>query len=145
MSVTVADIRAGLVANLEDSFEGYPINGYEMSDPHPPCFEIGFQIDRGIEFNAAMSRGLDTYNLIVRGIVSNAYDIRAQEILDEWCAPSGATSVRAAIEADRSLGGVVQNLVVTDVSNYRAFVVPAKPNVTYLAAEWAVTVYASGA
>ena len=144
MSVSIADIRAGLVANLAESFDGYPISGYEMSDVKPPCFEVGFQLDRGIEFNAAMARGIDVYNLIVRGIVNASPDIRAQEILDEWCAPSGATSVRAALEADRTLGGVAQNLVVTDMSNYRAFAVPSKPNVTYLAAEWSVQVYAVG-
>lgn len=144
MSVAIADIRAGLVTNLATAFDGYQISPYEMSSPKPPCFEIGFRLDQGIDFNQAMGRGLDEYNLIVRGMVSFMLDIAAQELLDEWCAPSGATSVRAAIESDTTLGGVVSNLVVTDMSNYRAFAVPSLPNVTFLAAEWAVVAYASG-
>jgi hypothetical protein len=144
MSVAIADIRAGLVTNLRTEFDGYQLNAYEMSSPQPPCFEIGFRLDRGIDFNLAMARGLDEYNLIVRGIVSFMLDIESQTLLDTWCAPTGDGSVRAAIEIDRTLGGVADNLVVTDMSNYRAFAVPSLPNVTFLAAEWAVIVYASG-
>lgn len=143
MSVTVAEIRAGLRANLESYFDGYPVSGYEFSDPKPPCFEVAFRPDGGVTYNRAMARGLDEYNLIVRAIVPFALDQRSQEILDEFAAPTGSSSVRAAIESDPTLGGVVASLVVTEMSNYRAFQV-AQTNVTFLAAEWAVTVYASG-
>lgn len=145
MSVTVAQIRAGLVANLlAEGFDGYPVSGYELGSPKPPCIEVAFSPDTGIEYNLAAARGLDRYDMIVRGIVSQTLDIRAQEILDEWCAPSGSRSVRAAIESDQTLGGIVEALAVVDMRNYRAFAVPSLPNVVFLAAEWSVEVYASG-
>lgn len=143
--MTIAAIRAGLVANLQTSFPDVQCTGYEMAAPKPPCFEIAVSRDDGLEFNQAANRGVEEYNMIVRGIVSNMIDQRSQELLDEWLAPSGATSVRAAIESDVTLGGEVEALVVDSVTNYRAFAVASLPNVTFLAAEWTVRVYASGA
>jgi hypothetical protein len=63
----------------------------------------------------------------------------AQEELDKYTAFSGAQSVRAAIEADRTLGGVADDLIVGSASNFTNI----DANYTlYLTMDFKVTVYA---
>lgn len=47
-------------------------------------------------------------------IVSRSDDRNAQKRLREHCAPTGTKSVRAAIEADRTLGGAVGDAAVVE-------------------------------
>lgn len=140
-ATTLANIRAGLKTNLEAVFTDWQVNAYERSSPTPPCFEIALD-PGGVEFNQASNLGLDLWRLIVRGIVGTATDEGAQRKLD---ALLDTSNVRNAIEADRTLGGVVHNLKVTGVSGYRTFAIPSQSNPSlYLAAEWSVEIYAAG-
>jgi hypothetical protein len=50
-------------------------------------------------------------------VVQRASERTAQEKLDAYVAYDGAQSVRRALEADRTLGGVVQDLIVTGATN----------------------------
>jgi hypothetical protein len=50
-------------------------------------------------------------------VVQRASERTAQEKLDGYVAYDGAQSVRRALEADRTLGGVVQDLIVTGATN----------------------------
>jgi hypothetical protein len=59
--------------------------------------------------------------------------------LDGFLSYEGATSVRAALEADRSLGGVVQNLLVESASNISTM---DGNDATYLMVDFRVVVYA---
>jgi hypothetical protein len=52
-------------------------------------------------------------------------------------------SVKAAIEADKTLGGAVNQAQVTQVSGYRKFGVDTSP-VKYLGAEWTVVAIGTG-
>jgi hypothetical protein len=59
--------------------------------------------------------------------------------LDGYLSYEGATSVRAALESDRSLGGVVQNLLVESASNISTM---DGNDATYLMVDFRVVVYA---
>ena len=95
---------------LADALSTIPSAGqtspYNLPNPTMPCLlVIGHdEINYG---NLAFGRHDTEWNMIVRGYVSSqTSSIRAQEILDDWLADAGTDSVKAAIEADQTLGGV---------------------------------------
>lgn len=108
----VQAIRVALAGKIA-SIPGIQAEPYLLSNPTLPsamvyCGETSF--DR------SFGRGLDELNLVVRVIVAFASDIGTQVNLDEFRAGSGARSFKAVLEADKTLGGVVQTLRVTGVS-----------------------------
>ena len=137
MSVTVAQIRSGIATNLA-TVTDVQVLAYVLSNPTPPAFAV---FPAACDYNQAMARGLDRWTFTVQAIVSAASDQDGQKQLDTYLAPTGSTSVRAAIESDRTLGGVVDNLVVTRVSGYQLYADERGAN---LGAEWSVEVWASG-
>jgi len=114
---TLAQIREGLATNLRE-ITGCQVSAYMLSQPTTPCLYV---VPGDIEFDQAMQRGMDRWTFRVVALAGLASDIGAQKKLDEFLAPSGATSVKAAVEADRTLGGVVDDLRVTAATGYRTY------------------------
>ncbi|HEU4422063.1 MAG TPA: hypothetical protein VFR67_05925 [Pilimelia sp.] len=75
----------------------------------------------------------------VRVLTSRAEDQSGQELLDGYLADSGPTSVKAAIEADPTLGGLVDDLAVTGWSGHRLYEIGG---VDYYGAELTVVILA---
>lgn len=134
---TLAQIREGLRANLA-SISDVQVSAYLLSQPTPPCIEIA---PASVEYDLAMQRGADRWTIVVRAATGLTTDRGAQVNLDELLAPTGARSVKTAIEADSTLGGVVDDLRVTTMRAYRA--IPRESGGPLLGAEWDVTVIAS--
>lgn len=102
-------VRNGLKANLE-AIKGMRV--YELI-PTPaiaPCSIVG-QLDFTFDLNNA--RGLDQANLDVVVLVGRFSERAGQNDLDKYLAGSGAYSIKAAIESDRTLGGACDTLRVT--------------------------------
>jgi hypothetical protein len=131
-------IREGLAANM-NAIPGLAASPWLLSNPTPPAAEIQ---PSEIEFDQASDRGFDRHLLIVRVFVAASTDRGAQNRLDQMLAGSGAYSVKAAIEADRQLGGACDDLLVMRCSGYRVFSREGMPSV--LGAEWEVQVIAAG-
>ena len=136
---TLEDIREGLAANLA-GIPGLQQSGYLLSNPTPPFAEI---YPDWIAYDLAMGRGLDRWNLVVRVGVSLVTDVGAQKRLDKFIASAGATSIKAAIESDKTLDGLVDNVRVTRCDAYRVF--ERQGSSAVLGAEWQVEVLATGA
>lgn len=138
---TMAEIRAGLLANL-DAVYGSTVqtSAYMLSNPTPPTIQV--MGSDSVEYDQTMARGLDYWHLIVQGFVGAVADVGAQTNLDLWIAPSGVLSVKAAIQADRTLGGKVHDLTVDTCSGYRVYQLDAGGAV--LGAEWTVLVLNAG-
>lgn len=92
-----------------------------------------------IVFDRAMGRGLDQLTFTVRIYTSKASDRAGQKVLNTYLSGS---SVKAAINADRTLGGAASDVHVSGVSNIGVYEVAGT---AYHGAEFAVTVYATGA
>ena len=132
---TLSDIRTGIATNL-GTISGLRTSAYVPDEPKPP---IAIIFPENISFDTAFGRGLDTYTFTVQVIVSKISDRNAQSNLDGYCNPSGASSVKAALESDKTLGDLVQDLRVTEARDYRAATINEN---TYLTVTFAVTVYA---
>lgn len=92
-----------------------------------------------IEYDLNAQRGLNRYTFTVSVFVVKADDRAAQVRVDPYVSPTGDRSVKAALEADRTLAGTVDTLRVTNVSNYAA---SDANDVLYLAVDFEVEVYA---
>lgn len=124
MSGSLAAIRAGLVTNLNVLKTGYQdmqISPYVLSSPTLPVIWIKPTPGGVTEYHQAMHNGQETWSLTVEAFVAGGGDQTAQIVLDELLNSSGAHSVKAAIEADLTLGGATDDLIVRRCTTYQEF------------------------
>jgi hypothetical protein len=132
---SITDIRAGLATRL-GTIPGLR-TATEMPDTiTPPIAVVNLQ---NVSFDTTFARGLDTYNFVITVIVGRVGERSAQRLLDSYVSSTGGSSVKLAVELDRTLGGKCDTLRVTDMRNYGSIVIG---EITYLAAEFNVAVYA---
>jgi hypothetical protein len=133
--MSVSLMRTGLATNLARIPE-LRTSATVPDDPHPP---IAVVKPNSITYDLSFARGVDEYEFLVLLIVGRVDERTAQNRLDGYCAPSGATSVKQAIESDKTLGGSAYDLRVREMRNYQQVIVG---DVTYLSAEFVVQVFA---
>jgi hypothetical protein len=85
-------------------------------------------------------RGTDKLTFVVQAIVGTVDDIGGQRLLSTFVQASGSQSVKAAIESDRTLGGIVDDLRVTGYLGDTSITLPN--GVEYLTGQWTVEVLA---
>lgn len=133
--MSVSAIRTALATSL-GSISGLRTSATVPDDPKPP---VAIVLPPTISYDTSMGRGLDTYEFSILVMVGRLSERTAQASLDAYANPSGATSIKTAIEADRTLGGAAQSCRVTDMRNVGPMSIAEN---TYLTAEFVVTVYA---
>lgn len=133
---TLSELRTGLATNL-GTISGLRTSSFVPDTVSPP---IAIVEPASIKFDVSMGRGLDEFSFKVTVIVGRATDRAAQATIDSFCSSAGSSSVKRAIESDRTLGGKCNDLRVTNLSSYGSVQIGDTP---YLAAEFAVIVYAN--
>jgi hypothetical protein len=132
---SITNLRTAIATNLA-SISGLRTAAEMPDNPNPP---IALVRPQTIDYNQAMKKGLTRYSFVVIVIVGRAEERTAQRSLDAYCSSTGTTSIKNAIELDRTLGGNAYDCRVTEMRNYT----PIQLNEgTYLAAEFAVDVFA---
>lgn len=131
----IADIRKGLGKNLA-TLRGLRVAESIPDQVNPPVAVVALS---NVVYDGAFAKGLVEYNFTVSVVVGRASEREAQRRLDAYIS-TGATGVKAALESERSLGGAVYDLRVTDMTQVGSVVVG---DVTYLACDFSVTVYGS--
>jgi hypothetical protein len=127
----IADaIRAGVAIDMQ-------VSAKMLSDPTPPTAHV---FPDETEYHLAMGDGAESWDLIVQVVLALVDDIGAQDLLDRMLASKGTESVKAAIEADQSLGGLASGVTVTRTSGYRTYRI-GSGQVEALGAEWNLTVF----
>lgn len=132
--MSLATIRDGMVANLAN-ISG--IRTYEVIPDNPlmPCAMI--KLDR-VNYDFDFQRGMTEYEFVVTMVVTRVTERRAQEKLDAYI-DAGASSVKTAIQSDRTLGGAAYDCRVTEMNRIDTVTIGSTE---YLAAEFVVMVYA---
>jgi hypothetical protein len=104
-----SQVRDGLKTRLQ-TIKG--LRAYDLipDTVTPPAAVVG-QLD--FTFDIDNARGLDQAQVDVLVIVQRFSERSGQNLLDSYLSGSGSTSIKAAIEGDRTLGGVVNTLRVT--------------------------------
>jgi hypothetical protein len=116
------------------SITGLRTSATVPDNPRPP---IAVVMPERIAYDLNARRGADTFFFTIILIVSRADDRAAQNNLDAYL--TGESSIKAAVEADRTLGGVANTCRVTEMTNYASLPVG---EVLYLSAQFTVEVVA---
>lgn len=132
---SIGTIRAGIATNL-GTIAGLRTSAWVPDQINPP---IAVVKPESISYDTAFGRGLDTLEFSVLCIVGRVEERTAQATLDAYCATTGTASIKAAIESNPTLGSTISDLRVTEMRNYTSLSVG---DVTYLAAEFVVQVFA---
>lgn len=137
MSATVEEIREALAGALT-VIPGLQTSGYMLSNPTLPFAGV----KRGdVDYDRSMigADQLHGVTMTVTVLVADLNDIGAAKILDQYLAPDGALSVKQAVEADTSLGGLVEDLRVTGANGEQTFV--REGGGPMLGSEWTVDIW----
>ncbi len=135
MSATVTEIKQGIATALA-TIPGLRSYAVQPDNLNPP---FAWPMLDTVTYNGAMRGGLITHIYTVTVVVGRAAERTAQNALDGYVSYDSATSIRAALEADRTLGGVVQNLLVESANNIST---TEGNDTTYLMVDFRVVVYA---
>ena len=134
MSYSVTDIKTG-ISNALASIPGLRAYAQQPDNVNAP---FAWPMLDSITYNGAMRGGLITNVFTVSVVVGRSAERTAQTALDGYLSYEGATSVRAALEADRTLGGVVSNLLVESAGNIATM---DGNDAVYLMVDFRVVVY----
>lgn len=131
----MSDIRTALAGKI-GNITGLRTAATVPDQVNPPIAVI---IPERVTYDEAYARGLIVYTFIVQLVVGKVSERTAQTKLDGFVNPTGSTSIKAAIEADKSLGGVVFDSRVTEMTTYTVVQIG---DIAYLSCEFRVTVLA---
>ena len=132
---TISQIRTGLSTRLA-TITGLRSGPTIPDNVNPPYAIVA---PSSVDYHRAFNNALSTYNFTITLVVGRVSERTAQNNLDAYCSPSGSSSIRVAIEADKTLGGVVFDTIVTGMRNYGSVTIGEN---TYLAAEFDIAVQA---
>ncbi len=133
MSATVSELRSALATSLA-TITGLRTYAYQPDQVNAP---VAWPTLDEVAYHGAMGPGLVTYTFKVTCVVGRAAERSAQKTLDGYL--SYDAGVRAAVEADKTLGGYAQSLIVESANSIGT--VDAN-DTTYLYVDFRVTVYA---
>lgn len=114
--MSIAAIQAGIKTRLA-TITGLRVYDYLPDQPQPPMAVVQFN---SLDYHGAFGGGMADYNLTVTLVLGRIIERTTVSNLDGYASPSGASSIRAAIEAEQTLGGAAQTATVTTMSNPRA-------------------------
>lgn len=115
MAATVSQVSTGIKNRLA-TISGLRAFDYQPDMVNPP---VAFPVLNSIEYHRAFGGGDVVMSYTVTVMVGRVSDRTAFSALDGYLSYSGASSIRAALEADTTLGGVTQTLVVSQAANIR--------------------------
>ncbi len=133
MSITL--IREALAANLA-TISGLRTSADVPDLPNPPIAVVAL---RSVTYDGAFNKGLTNYNFAVTVIVGRAAERVAQSRLDAYIS-TGSSSVKSAVESDKTLGGNAYDCRVVSMDSVGSLSIS---DTTYLAADFTVTVIAN--
>jgi len=114
---TLSEIREGVAESLR-SIPGLQASARILTNPSLPT---AYVLPGETSFHQTFGDGPSDVNLIVELQVGTYSDIGAQMRLDEFLAETGEASLKAAIEVNPTLGGLVDDLIVQGFRDYGLF------------------------
>jgi hypothetical protein len=133
MSITA--IRTALAKNL-GTVPGLRTAAEIPDLPNPPIAVVSLN---SVTYDGAYAKGLTNYNFSVTVIVGRVAEREAQRKLDAYIS-TGSSSIKNAIESDKTLGGSAYDCRVVSMDSVGSLTVS---DTTYLAADFSVTVIAN--
>ena len=132
MSATTLEVKTALARALK-TIKGLRAYDYQPDQVNAP---MAWSTLDDVTYHGAMGAGNIVYRMTISVIVGRASERSAQTFLDRLLSYDGG--VREAVEEDRTLGGVVQDVIVrgaTNITNITA------NDTTYLTVDFQAEVY----
>ena len=127
-------MRAGLATNM-GTISGLRTYAEIPDDPMMPAAVVQLG---SVSYNQAFNKGLTEYSFVVTVIFGRLATKQAQQNLDALIS-TGSGSLKTAIESDRTLDGNAFDTRVSEMTNITSVTIG---DITYLSADFAVTVFA---
>jgi hypothetical protein len=137
MSLAVPEVMAG-IGNRLRTLEGLRVFDYPADNLSPPMAVVAFP-EGDVEYDA--QGHADRAEFVVFVVVGRVSERSGYAALAAYMSGSGTSSVKAAIEADPTLGGAADG-GTTRVTSSRIESVVTSAGVEYLAASFSVDVVA---
>lgn len=134
--MSLTNIRDGIATNLA-TISGLRTAAEIPDNPSPPIAIVQL---RQIRYDQAFQKGLAVYTFTVSVIVGRVQEREAQRRLNAYSDNSGSSSIKTAIESDKTLGGAAFDVRVESLDNIGSLQLN---DATYLGADFTVTAYAS--
>jgi hypothetical protein len=133
--MSISLIRQGIATNLA-TITGLRTAAEIPDNPSPPIAVVSLS---SVDFDGAFNKGLTRYNFLVTVIVGRVAEREAQRRLDAYIS-TGSSSVKYAVESDKTLGGNAYDCRVVSMNSIGSLSISDN---TYLAADFTVTVIAN--
>jgi hypothetical protein len=133
--MSISLIRQGLAKNL-GTIPGLRTAAEVPDLPNPPIAVVALQ---SATYDRAYAQGMTSYTFVITVIVGRAAERDAQRRLDAYIS-TGSSSVKYAVESDKTLGGNAYDCRVVSMDSVGSLNIS---DTTYLAADFTVTVIAN--
>lgn len=133
---SIKALRDGLKTRLA-TVTGIYAHDTIPDDVYPPAAIVGFPTT--VRYDFAFRTAVATYRFPVRVIAGRVAEAEAQDKVDDLASPNGSLSIRAAIDADPTLGGVAHSSRVVEARDFGVYEVAGIP---YIGGEFEVEVIA---
>ena len=130
-----SQIRTALATNLA-TISGLRTAAEVPDLPNPPVAIVALN---SVTYDRAYAQGMTSYTFVITVIVGRAAEREAQRKLDGYIS-TGASSVKNAVESDKTLGGYAYDCRVVSMDSVGSLTIS---DTTYLAADFTVTVIAN--
>lgn len=134
MPASISQVATGIQTRLA-TITGLRVYNYQPEQLNPP---IGFPVLNSIQYHRAFQGGMMEMDWSIIIVVGRYLDRVAHDRLDGFLSFNGATSVRAALEADKTLGGIVDSLIVSDSTDISSL---SANDAEFLQIQLSLTVY----
>jgi hypothetical protein len=133
--MSISLIRQGLAKNL-GTIPGLRSVAEVPDLPNPPIAIVALN---SVTYDRAYANGMTSYNFTITVIVGRVAEREAQRRLDAYIS-TGSSSVKSAVESDKTLGGNAYDCRVVSMDSVGSLTISDN---TYLAADFSVTVIAN--
>jgi len=133
--MSISLIRQGLATNLA-TIPGLRAVAEVPDLPNPPIAIVALN---SVTYDRAYAKGMTSYLFTVTVIVGRVAEREAQRRLDTYIS-TGSSSIKYAIESDKTLGGNAYDCRVVSMDSVGSLNIS---DTTYLAADFSVTVIAN--
>lgn len=137
MGATLEQIRIALADAVKQAMPDQQVSPYMLASPTPPAVHL---YPSNVDYHKAFSNGLEPITFEVQAFVPDSSgDVGSQKNLDRYLDPGSPTSLKVSLEADPTLGGLVNDLTVRSATGYRQFVTQGRGYL--LGCTWTVDIY----
>ena len=135
MPATVAQVSDALKTALS-SISGLRTHAFQPEQINPP---FAYPELTQVLYHRSMGLGDVEMLWTINVVVGRYTDRTANDLLDQYLSATGAKSIRAALESDRTLGGVVQTVILSSAADVTSL---NEADANFLQVQFQVTVHA---